>query len=96
MKIRWLRKALENIEHEATYISQENPAAANVVVQRIYDSVALLADNPSLGHPGRIPDTRELIVPDTQYIIPYRVSPRSNQIEILRIFHTSRKPPKSW
>jgi len=96
MKIRWLRKALENIEHEATYISQENPAAANAVVQCIYDSAALLADNPSLGHPGRIPDTRELVVPDMQYIIPYRVSSRLNQIEILRVFHTSRKPPKNW
>ena len=96
MKIRWLRKVLENIEHEATNISQENPAAANAVVQRIYDSVVLLADNPSLGHPGRIPGTRELIVPGTQCIIPYRVSLRSNQIEILRVFHTSRKPPKNW
>ncbi len=96
MKIRWLRKALENIEHEATYISQENPAAANEVVQRIYDSVDLLADNPSLGHPGRIPGTRELIVPDTHYIIPYRVRLRLKQIEILRVFHISRKPPKNW
>ena len=96
MKIRWLRKALENIEHEAIYISQENPSAANEVIQRIYNSVALLAENPSLGHPGRIPDTRELIVPDTHYIIPYRVRPRLKQIEILRVFHTSRKPPKNW
>ena len=98
MKIKWLRKALENIEHEAetTYISQKNPAAANELVQRIYDSVSLLADKPSLGHPGRIPDTRELIVPDTHYIVPYRVKPRLKKIEILRIFHTSRMPPKNW
>ncbi len=96
MKIRWLRKALENIEQEAAYISRENPAAANAVVQRIYKSVALLADNPTLGYPGRIPDTRELVVPDTHSIIPYRVRPRLEQIEILRVFHVSRKPPQSW
>ena len=96
MKIRWLRKALENIEQEATYISRENPAAANKVVQHIYNSVALLAENPTLGHPGRIPDTRELTVPDTRYIIPYRVRPRLKQIEILRVFHTSRKLPQIW
>ena len=96
MKIKWLRKAIENIEQEASYISRENPAAAKEVVQRIYDSVALLADNPTLGHPGRIPDTRELIVPDTRYIIPYRVRPRLKQVEILRVFHASRKPPKNW
>jgi len=96
MKIRWLRKALENIEQEAAYISQENPVAASEVVQQIYSSVALLADNPALGHPGRIPGTRELIVPDTRYIIPYRVRPELKQIEILRVFHTSRKHPQSW
>lgn len=96
MKVRWLRKALENIEQEAAYISRENPAAANEVVQRIYNSVALLADNPTLGHPGRIPDTRELVVPDTRCIIPYRVRPRLKQIEILRVFHVSRKPPQNW
>ncbi len=96
MKIRWLRKALENIEHEATYISRENPAAANELVLRIYNSVALLAGNPTLGHPGRIPGTRELVVPDTRYIIPYRVRPRLKQIEILRVFHASRKLPKNW
>ncbi len=95
MKVKWLRKALENIDHEATYISRENPPAAKEVVQRIYNSVALLAENPSLGHPGRIPDTRELIVPGTRYIIPYRVRPRLKQIEILRVFHTSRKPPEN-
>ncbi len=96
MRIRWLRKALENIEQEATYISRENPAAANAVVQHIYNSVALLADNPTLGHPGRIHGTRELVVPDTRYVIPYRVRPRLEQIEILRVFHVSRKPPQSW
>ena len=80
----------------AAYISRENPEAANEVVQRIYNSVVLLADNPTLGHPGRIPDTRELVVPDTRYIIPYRVRPRLKQIEILRVFHVSRKPPQNW
>ncbi len=96
MKIRWLRKALKNIEQEAAYISRENPVAANELVQRIYNSVALLADNPTLGRPGRIHDTRELVVPDTRYIVPYRVRPRLGQIEILRVFHASRKPPQNW
>ncbi len=96
MKIRWLRKALKNIEQEAAYISRENPVAANEFVQRIYNSVALLADNPTLGHPGWIHGTRELVVPDTRYIVPYRVRPRLGQIEILRVFHASRKPPQNW
>ena len=96
MKIKWLRKALDNLEQEAAYISRENPAAAGDVVYRIHKIVALLAENPALGHPGRLPDTRELVVPETRYIIPYRVRTRLQQIEILRVFHVSRKPPQSW
>jgi plasmid stabilization system protein ParE len=38
--------------------------------------------------------TRELLVPKTRYLIPYRI--RADQVEILRVFHTSRKPPKRW
>jgi len=39
-----------------------------------------------LGRPGRVLGTRELVVPDTSYIIPYRV--RGNTLEVLRVFHT--------
>ncbi len=96
MRIRWLRKALQNLDDEAEYIAQEDPYASRLVVQRIIKTINLLAENPALGHPGRIHDTRELIVPDTRYIVPYRVRQRLQQVEILRIFHTSRRLPKRW
>jgi plasmid stabilization system protein ParE len=38
-KVRWLKKALENIEAEAEYIAQESPAAAAAVVARIREAV---------------------------------------------------------
>jgi len=96
MQVKWLRKALQNLNDEAEYIAQEDPAAAQLVVQHIVKTINLLQDNPALGHPGRIHGTRELLVPDTRYIVPYRVRPRLQRIEILRIFHTSRRPPKRW
>jgi toxin ParE1/3/4 len=96
MQVRWLATALQNLNREADYIAQEDPQAARLVVQRIYKAVNLLADNPALGHPGRINGTRELVVPDTRYILPYRVRPRLNRIEMLRVFHSSRKTPRSW
>lgn len=96
MRIRWLSQALQDLDDEAEYIAQDNPAAARYVVQRIVDAINLLPGNPALGHPGRIHGTRELVVPDTRYIVPYRFRPRLQRIEILRIFHTSRKPPRRW
>lgn len=96
MEIKWLKKALQNLDDEARHIARDDPAAAQAVVKRIVQTIELLADNPALGHPGRIHGTRELVVPGTRYIIPYRVRPRLERIEILRVFHTSRRLPQRW
>lgn len=96
MQLRWLTKAIRNLNDEADYIAQDDPATAQRLVQHVHDAVNLLADNPALGHPGRIYGTRELVVPDTRYIIPYRVRPRLRRIEILRVFHSSRRLPRHW
>jgi len=95
MEIKWLRTALLNLDHEAEFIAKENPTA-RIIVQRIVSTVSLLKDNPSLGHPGRLPGTRELVIPGARYIVPYRVKPRLQRIEILRVFHASKKLPERW
>jgi len=92
MRVRWLRTALRNLDEEARFVAEEDPQAARVVVRRVLEAVALLADQPALGRPGRVPGTRELIVGQTRYLIPYRI--RAGVIEVLRVFHTSRLPPK--
>ena len=96
MEIKWLHKALENLNQEAEYIAKDNLQAVRFVVQHIRHAVSLLSDNPSLGHPGRLPGTRELVIPKTRYIVPYRVRPRLQRIEILRVFHASRRLPVHW
>lgn len=96
MEIRWLRTALRNLDDEARYIERQNPEAARDVVARIYQAIELLGDNPAIGRPGRVPGTRELVVPRSHYIVPYRVSSRLQRVEILRVFHASRRLPKRW
>jgi len=94
MRVRWLRTALRNLDEEATYIAADDAAAASVVVERVLNAVAQLVAQPDLGRPGRVPGTRELVVLDTRYIVPYRV--RGPEVQILRVFHTSRRPPQRW
>jgi toxin ParE1/3/4 len=94
MRVRWLRTALQNLDEEAAYIALDNPKAARLVVERVLNAVATLAEQPALGRPGRVPGTRELVVLKTRYLIPYRI--RGNAVEILRVFHTSRRPPAKW
>ncbi len=94
MHIRWTRTALANLDAEAAYIARENPQAAQRTVERIRDAVHRLVDYPALGRPGRVPGTRELVVPDTPYIVPYRV--RGEELEILRVFHAARRWPRRF
>ena len=94
MRIRWLREALRNLDDEATHIAADDAAAARLVVKRILDAVSILAEQPGLGRPGRVPGTRELVVAKTRYIVPYRVQGKT--VEILRVFHTSRRLPDRW
>lgn len=96
MQVKWLNKALKNLDDEAEYIAQQDRDAAQKLVKRIIDAVSLLPDNPNLGHIGRIDGTRELAIPDTRYIVPYRVRVDLNRIEILRVFHSSRRLPQRW
>ena len=94
MRVRWLRKALRNLDEEAAFIAADDAVAAQLVVQRVLDAVAQLVDQPGMGRPGRVPGTRELIVSKTRYIVPYRV--HGDSVEILRVFHTSRRLPDRW
>ena len=91
MKVVWFREAIDDLEEARNYIARDKPETARRIAARIVDAVDRLAKQPSLGRPGRIPGTRELIVPGTPYILPYRV--RREVIEILRVFHNRRQWP---
>lgn len=93
MIISWLDDAIFDLKSLRQYIALENPIAANHVFQRIKNMVKLLSSQPEIGRYGRIPNTRELIVPNTPYIIPYRV--KNNTIEIIRILHSAMEWPET-
>lgn len=94
MQIKWLRTALRNLDEEIAFIAAEDPQAARRTASRILAAIALLETQPDLGRPGRVSGTRELVVLDSRYLIPYRVNRQI--IEILRVFHTSRSLPQRW
>jgi plasmid stabilization system protein ParE len=46
MQIRWLRKALRNLDENATYIAADDVTAARMVVRRIFEAVGQLTVHP--------------------------------------------------
>lgn len=92
MKLVWTDAALRDLREVSAYIAENNPSAAARVRDRIRNSVRRLAEFPLSGRAGRVAETRELVVPGTAYLVPYRV--RAERIEILAIFHAAREFPE--
>jgi toxin ParE1/3/4 len=91
MPIRWLRTALGNLNHHASFIAKDNPDAARRAVERVQTAVGQLTQYPSMGRIGRVSGTRELIVGGTPWIIAYRV--RADAVEIIRVLHGAQSWP---
>jgi toxin ParE1/3/4 len=94
MKIKWVRLALTDLDDAAAFISQDTPQAAKRIVKRIRDAARLLSDQPNVGRPGRVHGTRELVIADTPFILPYRVV--RDTVQILRVLHGARKWPEQF
>lgn len=89
MKVIWFKRSIYDLQSLKDHIAQDDPFAAKQVVTKIRDAVNLLSEQPGMGRLGRVPNTKELIVGQTPYILPYRV--RDNKIEILRVLHAARQ-----
>lgn len=92
MELRWLDDALADVTQIYRYVAADDPRAAARLVERIQAAVRSHGGVPHRGRPGRWPGTRELVVPRTPYIVPYRV--RGHIVEILRVFHGARRWPE--
>lgn len=88
MKVVWTETALNDLQELREYIRSDKPSAAASVAKRILDTVEIISLQPSIGRPGRVPDTREMAVSKTPFLIPYSII--EDQLIILRILHGAR------
>lgn len=94
MKLRWTRHAIDDLKQAHDFIAEHNPPAARGVILRIESALKALRGYPEIGRPGRVEGTRELVIPDTPFIIAYRLTARS--IEILAVMHGHRRWPEGF
>ena len=95
MKIVWSPEAVEDLVSLRAYIAEDSPATAQRTVRLIIGSIEqLLPDNPRMGRAGRVPGTRELVIPRTPDIVPYRL--QRTTIQISRVYHAARRWPDSF
>jgi toxin ParE1/3/4 len=91
MKVIWSRRAIRHLVHLRKYIGRDSEQNAALVASRILKAVDLLQTHPGMGRPGRVIGTRELVVPDTPYVIPYRC--RRERLELIAVLHGRQKWP---
>ena len=91
MKVVWSPRAIRHLIALREHIARDSEQNAALVAQRILQSVEVLQKQHEVGRPGRVIGTRELVVPNTRYIIPYRV--RRERLELIAVLHGRQKWP---
>jgi addiction module RelE/StbE family toxin len=90
-KIRYLRSAEDDLYGIADYISEDNPRAAQRMIDRLEQAINRLVLSPFA---GKVPDDEELrkrnyrILIVGKYLVFYKVKDKA--IEIYRIIHGAR------
>ena len=92
MKVVWSPRAIRHLVALRRYIERDSARNAALVAERILRAVDLLATQPAMGRPGRLLGTRELVVGDTGFIIPYRA--RRDRLDLIAIFHGRQRWPE--
>ena len=91
MTVVWSPRAIRHLAALRGYIARERPDSAARTAATLLSAVERLGALPNLGRPGRISGTRELVVPGTPYVMPYRL--RGERLEIIAVFHARQRWP---
>ncbi len=93
MKLVWLERAVQDRDQHFEFIAQDNPSAAITQDERLEQQTALLLTHSDIGRAGRKKTTRELVISRTPLVVVYRVRPKLERVEILRVLHSSQQWP---
>ena len=89
-ELEWLELARTDLLGIVDYISDDNPDAA----QRVKDDIEMKAEKlpefPTIGRPGRVEGTRELVA-WSSYILVYQEDALT--VRILRVLHAAQQWP---
>ena len=91
MKVRVTRRAQTQIDRAATWWDDNRPLAPEAFDEDLAEAFSLLSAQPRIGVPvtnARTPEVKRLHLARIHYFLYYRV--RGEEVQVLRIWHTSR------
>lgn len=91
MRVQWTSDAADDLERISDYIAEDRPETARRIALDIVRSVDALGTFPNRGRPGRVEDTRELVLAPLPFIAVYEVG--EHEVQVLRILHGAQQWP---
>jgi plasmid stabilization system protein ParE len=91
VKLRFTRRATENIASIAGYIRDHNPAAAVRVRAAIYASLQNLILFPRVGRLQKTKGVRKFVTRPYAYIVYYVIDESADEIIILNVKHPAQR-----
>ncbi len=92
MAIVWTTSARRDVNAIWDFIEARNPDAAELVSSEILRVVEGLLEFPKRGKPGRVKETRELVISGLPYVVVYLLA--NENVVILRVLHGAQDWPK--
>jgi toxin ParE1/3/4 len=91
----WTEQATRQLDQVQEFIALSNsPEVSLNVVFQILASVEQLTRFPMLGRTGRVPGSRELIIPNTPFIAAYTLN--EDRVVVLAVYHISQQWPEAF
>src|SRR5688572_2241454 len=91
MRVRVTKRAQTQIDRAATWWDENRPLAPQAFDEELSEAFSLLSVEPGIGVPvinARAAGVRRLHLARIHYFLYYRV--RSDEVQVLRVWHTSR------
>lgn len=93
--IDWTEQAVQQLDQAHDYIAlSSGEDVASRVTMQIVGRVEQVAAFPMSGRPGRVPGTRELVIPETPFVVAYMVE--KSRIVILALYHGAQRWPETF
>jgi len=87
----WLPKARDDRFKQISFLAKHDAEIAIQIGDAVAEAAMRLSNDPDSARVGRIAGARELAVPDTPFILVYRIEERA--VVILRLLHHRRRWP---
>jgi len=93
--IEWTEQATRQLDQARDYIALSNSEdVAARITMRIVTTIQQLDAFPMSGRSGRVPSTRELVIPNTPFLAAYVID--HDRVVLLAIYHGAQRWPETF